>query len=182
MAAPLFFCVAVFWTWRAWAQVAEECAGWIEFLDQGVVICPRGKTDWREVEIGCGSSDVTCPVVALQTWLKLARIAHGPLFRRIARSSKDAGPDRLTDRHVARLVWGRERHQYRAPNLPPHLGPYRRRDARVCEWKLPALDLGQQVSGLMRRHVRCSLVIPTNTKKKRVKHLTKIRTNFAAQM
>jgi hypothetical protein len=45
-----------------------------------------------------------CPVVALQTWLKLGRIAHGPLFRRIAGGVNEAGPDRLTDRHVARLV------------------------------------------------------------------------------
>jgi integrase len=82
----------------------QEGAGWVEFLDQGVVIRLRGKTGWREVEIGRGSSDLTCPVVALQTWLKLARIAHGPLFRRIARGGKHAGSDRLTDRHVARLV------------------------------------------------------------------------------
>ena len=59
---------------------------------------------WREVEIGHGSSELTCPVVALQTWLKLGRVADGPLFRRIARGGKKAGPDRLTDKHVARLV------------------------------------------------------------------------------
>jgi integrase len=82
----------------------EEGAGWIEFLDQGILIRVRGKTGWREVEIGRGSSDLTCPVVALQTWLKLGRIAHGPLFRRIARGGKKAGPDRLADKHVARLV------------------------------------------------------------------------------
>jgi integrase len=81
----------------------EDGAGWIEFLDQGVLIRVRGKTGWREVEIGRGSSELTCPVVALETWLKLGRIAHGPLFRGIARGGK-AGADRLTDRHVARLV------------------------------------------------------------------------------
>jgi integrase len=82
----------------------EEGAGWIEFLDQGLLIRVRGKTGWREVEIGHGSSELTCPVVALQTWLKFARIAHGPLFRRIARGGKKARPDRLADKHVARLV------------------------------------------------------------------------------
>jgi len=40
----------------------------------------------------------------VRTWLRLGRIAHGPLFRRIAAGGKEAGPDRLTDRHVARLV------------------------------------------------------------------------------
>lgn len=46
----------------------------------------------------------TCPVVALQTWLNLARIAHGPLFRRVTGQGKDVGPDRLLDQEVARLV------------------------------------------------------------------------------
>jgi integrase len=82
----------------------EDGAGWIEVLDQGVLLRIRGKTGWREVEVGRGSSDLTCPVAALETWLKLARIAHGPLFRRLARGGKEAGPDRLADKHVARLV------------------------------------------------------------------------------
>ena len=40
----------------------------------------------------------------MQTWLKFGRIAHGPLFRRIRKHGKEAGPDRLNDKHVARLV------------------------------------------------------------------------------
>src|SRR6185437_8825852 len=63
-----------------------------------------GKTGWREVEIGRGSSDATCPVVALQTWLKFARIERGPIFRRVSPDGKSVGADRLTDKHVARLV------------------------------------------------------------------------------
>ncbi|MCP2001142.1 integrase [Nitrobacter winogradskyi] len=82
----------------------EDGRGWIEILDKGLIVMLRGKTGWREVEIGRGSSDATCPVVALQTWLRLARIGHGPLFRRILGDGKDVGPDRLTDRQVARLV------------------------------------------------------------------------------
>jgi integrase len=82
----------------------EDRTGWIEILDPGIVIRVKGKTGWREVEVGRGSADHTCPVVALETWLRLGRIAHGPLFRRIARGGKEAGSDRLTDRHVARLV------------------------------------------------------------------------------
>ncbi|MBZ9739963.1 MULTISPECIES: site-specific integrase [unclassified Mesorhizobium] len=83
----------------------EDSSGWIEFFpDKGVLVTLRGKTGWREVEIGRGSSDATCPVVALQTWLKLARIAHGPLFRRVAGQGKKVGADRLNDQEVARLV------------------------------------------------------------------------------
>ncbi|MFJ1311824.1 tyrosine-type recombinase/integrase [Agrobacterium sp. P15N1-A] len=82
----------------------KDSRGWIEILDKGMVVTVRGKRGWREVEIGRGSSDATCPVVALQTWLNLARIAHGPLFRRVTGQGKDVGPDRLLDQEVARLV------------------------------------------------------------------------------
>jgi integrase len=78
--------------------------GWVEILDRGLIVTLRGKTGWREVEIGRGSSEATCPVVALQSWLKLARIGHGPLFRRVTGHGKDVGPDRLADQQVARLV------------------------------------------------------------------------------
>jgi integrase len=83
--------------------------GWIEILEHptregGVLIHVRGKTGWREVEIGRGSSERSCPVAALETWLKFTGIIHGPLFRHVAKGGKTVGPDRLTDRHVARLV------------------------------------------------------------------------------
>jgi integrase len=76
--------------------------GWIEFFDDGLLLTLRGKTGWREVEIGRGSSDATCPVAALETWLKFARISIGPVFRRVGGGK--VGAERLTDRHVARLV------------------------------------------------------------------------------
>ena len=82
----------------------EDGRGWIEVLDKGLLVTLRGKTGWREVEIGRGSSDATCPVVALETWIRFARIEKGPLFRRVRRQGKDVGPDRLHDQEVARLV------------------------------------------------------------------------------
>ncbi|WP_442868722.1 tyrosine-type recombinase/integrase [Bradyrhizobium sp. CCBAU 21360] len=82
----------------------QDGQGWVEILDKGMIVTLRGKTGWREIEIGRGSSDATCPIVALQTWLKLARIGHGPLFRRVTGQGKDVGPDRLNDQQVARLV------------------------------------------------------------------------------
>jgi integrase len=85
-------------------EKTDDGAGWIEFLDKGLLVTLRGKTGWREVEIGLGSSDRTCPVAALQTWLKFARIAHGPIFRRVIDRGRHVGTDRLNDRHVARLV------------------------------------------------------------------------------
>jgi integrase len=83
----------------------EDSSGWIEFFpDKGILVTLRGKTGWREVEIGRGSSDATCPVVGLQTWLKFSRIGHGPLFRRVAGQGKQVGAERLNDQEVARLV------------------------------------------------------------------------------
>jgi integrase len=56
----------------------EDGRGWIEILDKGLLITLRGKTGWREVEIGRGSSEATCPVTAVETWIKFAKLAKGP--------------------------------------------------------------------------------------------------------
>jgi len=57
-----------------------DSGGWVQVLDGSVLITPRGKTGWREVEIARGSSDQTCPVHALTRWLHYARIDFGPIF------------------------------------------------------------------------------------------------------
>jgi integrase len=57
-----------------------ESSGWPEFFDGGVLLTLRGKTGWREVEIGRGSSERTCPVTALE--------AHPPPRRRLARAHR----------------------------------------------------------------------------------------------
>lgn len=82
----------------------EDSSGWIEILDKGLLVTLRGKTGWREVEVGRGSSDATCPIVAVETWIRFAKLAKGPLFRRVTGKGKDVGPDRLNDKEVARLV------------------------------------------------------------------------------
>jgi len=82
----------------------EDGCGWLEVLDKGILVTLRGKTGWREVEVGRGSSDTTCPVVALEAWLKFARIAHGPLFRRVSGQGRAVGAERLNDQEIARLI------------------------------------------------------------------------------
>jgi integrase len=86
------------------ADQTEDGRGWIETLDLGLLVTLRGKTGWREVEVGRGSSDATCPVVAVETWIKFAKLAHGPLFRRVTGQGKAVGAERLNDKEVARLV------------------------------------------------------------------------------
>lgn len=83
----------------------SDGAGWIEIFDgKGVLVTLRGKTGWREVEVGLGASAQTCPVAALEQWIRFGRIARGPLFRRIFKDNKTVDVERLSDKHVARLV------------------------------------------------------------------------------
>ncbi|MEP3300114.1 MAG: tyrosine-type recombinase/integrase [Pseudoruegeria sp.] len=81
-----------------------DSGGWIDIQSAGALLTLRGKTGWREVEIGRGSAPQTCPVHALEQWLEYARIDFGPLFVRTSRNGKYALPARLSDRHVARLI------------------------------------------------------------------------------
>lgn len=81
-----------------------DSGGWVKIETDGALIHLQGKTGWREVEIGRGSSDQTCPVHALEQWLHFASIDFGPLFRRTSRDNKHALDARLSDKHVARLI------------------------------------------------------------------------------
>jgi integrase len=73
-------------------------------LEGGVLLTLRGKTGWREVEIARGSSDQTCPVHALTQWLHYAKIDFGPIFVAVSRSGLKATGERLSDKHIARLI------------------------------------------------------------------------------
>jgi integrase len=81
-----------------------DSGGWVAIEDNGAVLFLRGKTGWREVEIGRGSSDHTCPVHALEQYLYFAKIDFGPLFRRTTRNNRNVLDVRLSDKHVARLI------------------------------------------------------------------------------
>lgn len=81
-----------------------DSGGWIEILEDGAILTLNAKTGWREVEIGRGSSDSTCPVHALEHWLHFSKIDFGPIFVRTTRDGKKALESRLSDKHVARLI------------------------------------------------------------------------------
>jgi integrase len=81
-----------------------ESGGWVDILDQGALLTLNAKTGWREVEIGRGSSDQTCPVHAIEQWLHFAKIDFGPVFVRTSRDGTKALEARLSDKHVARLI------------------------------------------------------------------------------
>jgi len=83
---------------------APDSGGGIEILDDGAVLTLNAKAGWREVEIGRGSSEQTCPVHALEQWLHFAKIDFGPVFVRTSRDGKRALEARLSDKHVARLI------------------------------------------------------------------------------
>lgn len=81
-----------------------DSGGWIQLLQGGILISLRGKTGWREVEIAPGSAQQTCPVHALTQWLHFARIDFGPIFVAVSRDGRRANDNRLSDKHVARLI------------------------------------------------------------------------------
>lgn len=95
-----------------------DSGGWVEILEGGALIKLRGKTGWREVEIGRGSSEQTCPVHALTQWLHYAKIDFGPIFVAVSRIGLKATQDRLSDKHVARLIKQTVREAGIRPDLP----------------------------------------------------------------
>lgn len=76
----------------------------IDLLDGGAVLTLTVRKGAMEIEVGRGSSDMTCPVHALEQWLHFAKITEGPVFRRTSRDGKRALETRLSDKHVARLI------------------------------------------------------------------------------
>jgi integrase len=95
-----------------------DSGGWVEVMEGGVLITLRGKTGWREVEIARGSSDQTCPVHALTQWLHYAKIDLGPIFVAVSRNGMKATEERLSDKHVARLIKACVREAGLRPELP----------------------------------------------------------------
>ncbi|SDI62149.1 tyrosine-type recombinase/integrase [Salipiger marinus] len=95
-----------------------DSGGWVDLLEEGVLITLRGKTGWREVEIARGSAPMTCPVHALSQWLHFAKIDFGPVFVSVSRNGLKATPKRLSDKHVARLVKQTVRDAGLRPELP----------------------------------------------------------------
>ena len=80
----------------------------LRFAPEGVVLILRqSKTDQEgggvEIAIPHGTSDRTCPVLALRAWLETAGIVAGAVFVAVHRSGRVLGT-RLSDRDVARIV------------------------------------------------------------------------------
>jgi integrase len=80
----------------------------LSFETAGVkIILRRSKTDQegrgRTVAIPYGVHDETCPVLALQSWLKESGIVDGPIFRPVHKGGRVAAC-RLTGHAVASLV------------------------------------------------------------------------------
>ncbi|WP_425501614.1 tyrosine-type recombinase/integrase [Parasulfitobacter algicola] len=82
----------------------EDGRGWVEIEDEGAIVILSTKTGWKDKEIARGSSEQSCPVHALEQWLHFAKVAHGPIFRRVLRDNSGVETDRLSDKHVARLI------------------------------------------------------------------------------
>lgn len=82
----------------------EEGRGWVEIEDGGAIVILNAKAGWKEKEIARGSSDQTCPVHALEQWPHFSKIAHGPIFRQVTHDNDSNQSNRLSDKHVTRLI------------------------------------------------------------------------------
>ncbi len=65
----------------------------LEWVSTGLVVgIPRSKRDQEgkgeEVEIPCGQNPATCPVRALENWIKIAPIKDGAVFRKVMKSGR----------------------------------------------------------------------------------------------
>lgn len=78
--------------------------GWIEIEPEGAFVVLRGKTGWREIEIGRGSGPASCPVAALEKWMEFGRVDFGPLFSGVSKDGTRRLETRISDRLVARLI------------------------------------------------------------------------------
>lgn len=82
--------------------------GHVSWTNEGLkILIERSKTDERgegaELTITSGRAEETCPVSALRSWLEQARIAAGPLFRRINRGGT-VGANRLSPDAVRQIL------------------------------------------------------------------------------
>jgi integrase len=78
----------------------------IERTEKGLLVwISSSKTDQESegVIVAIPRGDTDCPAEALQTWLRAARIAEGPLFRSIRRSGR-ISLTRHSDRTVTSIV------------------------------------------------------------------------------
>jgi site-specific recombinase XerD len=87
--------------------VALDVSDVTDSPDGLLVMLGRSKTDQEEggrtVGIPYGSHPGTCPVRAIRTWLEVAQIERGPIFRSVDQHGIIA-PTRLADRSVARII------------------------------------------------------------------------------
>lgn len=83
---------------------SNDGRGWITLGPAGATITLAGRTGLREIEIARAASEPSCPFAALEAWMRLGKIAKGPVFRRVLRGGKTVGKARLHDQEVARLV------------------------------------------------------------------------------
>ena len=75
---------------------------WLEIFDKAIVAPVRRKRRRRKIGINSVFSDATCPLVVLETWLNLGKIAHGLLYGRPCRKfRKPFAPSRLACRAEA---------------------------------------------------------------------------------
>ena len=89
-------------------EQTEDGRGWIEIFDKGALVTLRGKTGWREVEIGRGSSDATCRVAAMSV----------PSGKRMLTRPAPARAGKIRCKGPAGIRWAKARPPWRISMRP----------------------------------------------------------------
>lgn len=87
-----------------WPDTTPAAPGRLSLHAGGARIVVARRTGPLPVHVARNARPGQCAVHALEHWLKHAGITEGPIFTRVSRDGQRAQPQRLNDRHVARLV------------------------------------------------------------------------------
>jgi hypothetical protein len=76
----------------------EDGSGWVEILDQGLIIRVHGRTRLAGARLRLAAAQASGLVGSrhCRNGFELARIAHGPLFRRITSGGRKSAPIGIT--------------------------------------------------------------------------------------
>jgi integrase len=142
----------------------------LTFSDAGVVVnVRRSRTDQegagREVGIPYGTVPVTCPVRALHSWLQVAGITDGPVFRRVDRHGH-LGVGRLQPAAVAAVI----KRAAQAAGLDPvvfsghslRAGLATAAAANGAPEHVIASQTGHKSSAMLRRYIRKATLFQQN--------------------
>ncbi|QSI78780.1 site-specific integrase [Niveibacterium microcysteis] len=143
------------------SELEALCVADLKRTPEGILIrLKRSKTDQEQIGRSIpvpATGGSLCPVRALESWLKLAKIDAGPVFRRLARSGR-VREQRLSAAYISEIVKqrvssvGEDPDKYSAHSLRAGLVTEAAR-AGVPSWKIRQIT-GHRSDAMLSRYIR----------------------------